>query len=114
MWNDEIYNDEILDGYDFWLQNLNQGETQTTKKGWSSDSLPSTMEYLDQLELQNLSSTLQAENAATEIDESVFTITEKVLVGIWLVFTSGVFGLLYKITSEADEMNVNDSQKSLD
>ena len=29
--------------------------------------------------------------------------TEYVLITLWFIFTAGVFGLLYKITKEADE-----------
>ena len=32
-----------------------------------------------------------------------FGTTEYALISMWAIFTAGVFGLLYKITSEADE-----------
>ena len=39
---------------------------------------------------------------ASQTDET-FGTTEKVLISMWFAFTAGVFGLLYKITKEADE-----------
>ena len=38
--------------------------------------------------------------------------TEYVLISMWFAFTAGVFGLLYKITSEADQECENNLKRS--
>ena len=42
---------------------------------------------------------LEADAMSLDIDLGT---TEYVLISMWFAFTAGVFGLLYKITSEAD------------
>ena len=57
------------------------------------------------MELQNLRATLEEEQnarASSNLDIELGT-TEYILISLWLAFTTGVFGLLYKITKEADE-----------
>ena len=49
-------------------------------------------------QLMNLESN-EAEAKSLDIDLGT---TEYVLISMWFAFTAGVFGLLYKITSEAD------------
>ena len=58
----------------------------------------------DLIQLQNLRSSLETEKAAksNNLDLDLGT-TEYVLISLWLAFTTGVFGLLYKITKEADD-----------
>ena len=48
----------------------------------------------------NIGLTNLAENKSLDIDLGT---TEYVLISMWFAFTAGVFGLLYKITKEADE-----------
>ena len=61
--------------------------------------------YTNLLELQNLRANLETEQNAranNNLDIELGT-TEYILISMWLAFTTGVFGLLYKITKEADE-----------
>ena len=39
----------------------------------------------------------------SELIEGEMGTTEYCLIGLWAVFTAGIFGLLYRITQEADE-----------
>ena len=59
------------------------------------------------LQLQNLESYVPSptDSTATEelnLENMELGTTEYVLIGLWALFTTGVFGLLYKITKEAD------------
>ena len=46
---------------------------------------------------------LPSGEALVDPENMEFGTTEYALIGLWAFFTTGVFGLLYKITQEADQ-----------